>query len=336
MSLPVIENGRSAMEEERGTGGRRMRRPLRFAVPVLLAAVVLILAYARSGSSVVVVQAVVTGVLLGGVYGLVAMGLTLIFGVLDIVNFAHGTLLAVGMYGTFLLSSHAGIDPYLTLPVTAPALFGLGMLLQSGLVNRTMGRPLETRLLLTLGIGLLVENILLLGFGGDPRSVRVGYATTVHVLGAVTDLTRLFAFAGAMALAGLLYLLLRRTRLGTTIRAVAANPRGARLVGIDVRRAYTLTFAIGAACAGAAGTLVAPFLTIQPTAGDMFTIIAFVVVVLGGMGNVGGALAGGLIVGLTEQFGGVLLPGQSPLLAVFVVFVAVLFARPQGLFGGRE
>jgi branched-chain amino acid transport system permease protein len=304
-------------------------------IGALAVVAVLALAYARSGSGAVVTQAVVAGMLLGGVYGLVAMGLTLIFGVLDIVNFAQGALMTVGMYGTFLLASRAGIDPYLTLLVTAPALFGLGMALQAGLVNRTMGRPLETQLLLTLGVGLLAENVLLLAFGGEPRSVRVGYSATLRVLGAVTDLTRVLAFAGAMGLAGLLYLLLRRTRLGTAIRAVAASPRGAQLVGIDVRRVYTLTFAVGAACAGAAGTLVAPFLTIQATAGDMFTIIAFVVVVLGGMGNVVGAVAGGLLVGLTEQLGGVLFPGQSPLLAVFVVFVAVLLVRPRGLFGGR-
>ena len=296
-------------------------------------AVALVLAYARSGSGVVVAQAVVTGLLLGGVYGLVSMGLTLIFGVLDIVNFAHGALMTVAMYGTFLLAGRAGVDPYLTLLVTAPLLFGLGMLLQSTLVNQTMGQPLQNQLLLTLGIGLLIENVLLLVFGGNPRSVEVGYDTTIRVIGAVADLTRILAFGGALALAGALYLLLRHTRAGTSIRAVAASPEGAQLVGIDVRRTYVLTFALGTACAGAAGTLVAPFVTITATSGQVFNILAFVVVVLGGMGNVAGALVGGLLIGLTEQLGGVLLPDQSPLLAVFAVFVLVLLLRPQGLFG---
>ncbi|MQA85824.1 MAG: branched-chain amino acid ABC transporter permease [Streptosporangiales bacterium] len=278
-------------------------------------------------------QAVLTGLLLGGVYGLVAMGLTLIFGVLDIVNFAHGALMTVAMYGTVLLASHAGLDPYLTLLVTAPALFGIGMALQSGLINRTMGSSLANQLLLTLGIGLLIENVLLLSFGSEPRSVAVGYAAPLRAFGAVADLTRVIAFLGALGLAALLYLLLQRTRVGTAIRAVAANPDGAQLVGIDVRRMYVLTFALGTACAGAAGTLVAPFVTVEATTGELFNIIAFVVVVLGGMGNVVGALVGGLLIGLTEQLGGVLLPEQSPLLAVFVVFVLVLFLRPQGLFG---
>lgn len=295
--------------------------------------VALTLAYVRSGSGVVVAQAVVTGLLIGGVYGLVAMGLTLIFGVLDIVNFAHGALMTVAMYGTFLLAARAGVDPYLTLLVTAPLLFGLGMVVQSTLVNHTMGQPLQNQLLLTLGIGLFIENVLLLVFGGNPRGVTVGYTTTVRIIGAVADLTRILAFVGALVLAGMLYLLLQRTRTGTSIRAVAANADGAQLVGIDVRRTYVLTFALGTACAGAAGTLVAPFVTITATTGELFNIIAFVVVVLGGMGNVAGALVGGLLIGLTEQLGGVLLPDQSPLLAVFVVFVLVLLLRPQGLFG---
>lgn len=320
--------------EGAATAGHALwRRP---AIVAVVAATVLVLAYLRAGSGVVVAQAVLTGLLLGGVYGLVAMGLTLIFGVLDIVNFAHGAVMTVAMYATFVLTAQLGIDPYLTLVVTAPLMFGLGLVLQGGLLNRTMGRPLENQLLVTLGIGLLIENVLLITFGGDPRSVRVPYASAVHVFGAVADLTQILAFAGALVLAGLLYLLLQHTRVGTSIRAVAANPEGAQLVGIDARRTYALTFALGTACAGAVGTLVAPFITIDATAGQVFNILAFVVVVLGGMGNVIGALAGGLLIGLTEQLGGVLLPEQSPTLAVFVVFVLVLFLRPQGLFGRRS
>ncbi len=191
-------------------------------------------------------------------------------------------------------------------------------------------------MLITLGISLLIENSLLLFFGADPRSVQLPGERGVHILGAVADLSRVLAFAGALVLAGLLFLLLRRTRLGTAIRAVAANDLGAQLVGIDTRRIYAITFAVGTACAGAAGTLLAPLVTIEPHTGALFNIIAFVVVVLGGMGNVVGALVGGILIGLVEQLGALYLPGQSPLLSVFVVFVLVLFLRPQGLFGRKS
>lgn len=310
-----------------GTGRRLL-------TTVLLVAGAIVIALLRTGgSTVIVTQAVVTGLLVGGVYGLVAMGLTLIFGVLAIVNFAHGALMTMAMYATYAVASGAGVDPYLTLLVAVPLLFLVGLALQGGLINRSMGQPLENQLLLTLGIALLVDNALLLAFTGNPKTVPVSYNRPLHVLGAVADLTRLLAFVGALVLAGLLFLVLQRTRLGTSIRAVAANPEGAQLVGINVRRIYMLTFALGTACAGAAGTLVVPFVTLEPTTGELFNIVAFVVVVLGGLGKVLGALVGGLLIGLAEQLGALYFPGQSPLLTVFVVFVLVLFLRPQGLFG---
>jgi branched-chain amino acid transport system permease protein len=321
-------------------GGPPSGGPRRWHVPwvrvgsvlgVVVAAVVL--AYIQSGSGIVVAQAVVTGILVGGVYGLVAMGLTLIFGVLDIVNFAHGAFLALALFATYWLVEAFGMHPYLALGVSIIVLFGLGALVQRGVLAGAMGRPLENQLLITLGLAMIIENALLLFFGADPRSVTLPGDHGVPILGAVADLSRVLAFAGALVLAALLFLLLQRTRLGTAIRAVAANHEGAELVGIDTRRIYMLTFAIGTACAGAAGTLLAPLVTIEPTTGAQFNIIAFVVVVLGGMGNVVGALASGLVIGLAEQIGGLLLPGQSPLLSVFIVFVLVLFLRPQGLFG---
>jgi branched-chain amino acid transport system permease protein len=305
---------------------------LRIAVIAVLVIAAVGLAYLRSGSGVVVVQALATGVLIGGVYGLVAMGLTLIFGVLDIVNFAHGSFLALALFLTYWLVDGLGWHPYVALAVSVPAMFLLGALVQRGILAGAMGKPLENQLLITLGIALIVENALLLFLGADPRSVALPGDTGVPILGAVANLSRILAFAGAIVLAGLLYLLLRKTRLGTAIRAVAANDTGAQLVGIDVRVIYAATFAIGTACAGAAGTLVAPLVTIEPTTGALFNIVAFVVVVLGGMGDVVGALIGGIVIGLAEQLGGIYLPGQSPLLSVFIVFVLVLFLRPQGLF----
>jgi branched-chain amino acid transport system permease protein len=309
-----------------------------FAVRALVVLGVLVLAvvvaYLRAGNGVVVTQAVVTGILTGGVYGLVAMGLTLIFGVLDIVNFAHGAFLALALFVTYGTVQSTGMHPYLALLVAVPVMFCLGWLVQFTVLNRAMGRPLENQLLITLGISLLIENGLLLFLGADPRSVRFPGDHGVGIFGAVANLSRILAFGAALVLAAALYVLLRRTSVGTAIRAVAANRQGAALVGVDVRHIHALTFALGTACAGAAGTLVAPFTTIEPTTGSLFTIVAFVVVVLGGMGNVLGALAGGVLIGLAEQLGGIYLPDQSPLLTVFAVFLLVLFLRPQGLFGG--
>ncbi|WP_083282880.1 branched-chain amino acid ABC transporter permease [Humibacillus sp. DSM 29435] len=305
----------------------------RVAIGVGFFVVAIALAYLRAGNGDVVRQAVLTGILIGGVYGLVAMGLTLIFGVLDIVNFAHGAFLAVALYITVTMVSRLGVNPLVALFVAVPVMFLLGAGVQRFVLAGAMGKPLENQLLITLGLALLIDNVLLMSFGPNPQSVKLPGDTGVQIFGAVATVSRLLAFGVAIVLAALLYVLLQRTRLGTAIRAVAANEAGAQLVGIDTRRIYMATFAIGTACAGAAGVLVAPLVTIEPTTGELFNIIAFVVVVLGGMGNVIGALVGGLIIGLTEQLGALYFPGQSPLLSVFVVFVLVLFLRPQGLFG---
>ncbi|AXB41137.1 branched-chain amino acid ABC transporter permease [Amycolatopsis albispora] len=304
----------------------------------VLAAVVvaaIALALLQSGSALVVWQSVVTGILTGGLYGLIAMGLTLIFGVLDIVNFAHGALLAVAMFLAFGVVQATGLHPYLALVVAVPALFLLGAAVHRGLLSGRGGGSLENQLLITLGLSLLLENGLLLFFGAEPRSVKLPGEIQIPLFGAVVAGSRLYAFLGAVLLGAVLYWLLRRTRLGTAIRAVAANGPGAELVGINVRRLHTLTFAIGTACAGAAAVLAAPLISITPTLGAQFNITAFVVVVLGGMGNVVGALVGGLLIGLVEQLTTIFLNGQSSLLGVFVVFVLVLFLRPQGLFGRR-
>lgn len=293
----------------------------------------------------VLLQALMTGLLLGGVYGLVSMGLSLIFGVLNIINFAHGAMMTVGMYASFLLVASTGLDPYATIVVVVALLFVIGMAVQKVLINRIMGQPLENQLLLTLGLAIFIENALLLAFNATPRAVQLPYARGMlplgftevevpfQVLGTVASLPRTIAFFGALVIAGALYLLLQRTKLGTSIRAVADNPNGASLVGINVPRIYTLTFGLGAGCVGAAAVLVLPFLSLEPTTGDTFNIIAFVVVVLGGLGSVVGALLGGLLIGITQEIGGIIFLGQSKLLPVFVVFILVLFLRPQGLFG---
>jgi branched-chain amino acid transport system permease protein len=284
----------------------------------------------------VLIQGVVTGILLGAVYGLVSLGLTVIFGVLDIVNFAHGALMTVAMYTAFVAVQNLGLGLYASIPLVVAVMLAVGALVQRVLVNRVMGQPLENQLLLTLGLSILIDNALLLGFSATPRSVRPPVGGAIDVFGAVATWPRIIAFAGAMAVAGLLFVLLQRTKLGTAIRAVAQNAQGAALVGIDVQRIYVTTFAIGTACAAVAAVLVLPFLQLEPTTGEQFNILAFVIVVLGGMGNVVGAVLGGFLVGLVQEVGGLVFPGQSKLLLVFVVFVLVLFLRPQGLLGKGE
>jgi branched-chain amino acid transport system permease protein len=329
---PVTAGARS--DERAPRASRRLAGASKSIGVVVAIVAVLIWRHDELADGSVVTQALVSGVLLGGVYGLVAMGLTLIFGVLEIVNFAHGALMTVGMYCAFVLAADVGIPFYATLPITVLALFVLGVIIHRVLIARAMGQPLENQLLLTLGLAIFIENALLLGFSGTPKSVDLAISDdSLSIFGASADVTRVVAFGGALALAAVLYGLLQRTKLGTSIRAVASNPGGASLVGIDTARVYMLTFAIGTACVGAAAALVVPFLSLQPTTGGAFTILAFVVVVLGGLGNVVGAVLGGLVIGLTQQVGGILFPEQSDLLAVFVVFVLVLFLRPQGLLG---
>ena len=292
------------------------------------------LAYVRAGSGVIVTQAVLTGLLIGGVYGLVAMGLTLIFGVLDIVNFAHGAFLAIALYITVVMVDDVGAHPLLALLVSVPLMFLLGWAVAALRPVRRDGqaagepaadhprpRPAHRqRAAAVLRAQPEVGHAPGRPRRVDPRRRRRPVAAARLRRGARARRRCSTSCCSARG-------------SGTAIRAVAANDTGAQLVGIDTRRIYAATFAIGTACAGAAGVLVAPLVTIEPTTGELFNIVAFVVVVLGGMGNVVGALVGGLLIGLTEQLGAIYLPGQSPLLSVFIVFVLVLFLRPQGLFG---
>jgi len=293
-------------------------------------------------------QAAVSGLLIGGVYGLVAMGLSIVFGVLDIINFAHGALMTIGIYASYLLFQEYGVDPYLSLLVVVPLLFFVGAGIQRFAINPVMTAPVHNQLLLTLGIAIMIENLFLVVFTGTPRSIELPYARgsfdlgfmvldfPLRIFGAVVSMPKLIAFVMALVLAFVLYLLIQKTWLGAAIRASAQQPEGAELVGIDIRRIYMITFGIGAAAAGAAGALVMPFLFVSPTAGATFNIIAFVVVVLGGMGSVPGALVGGLVIGLTQEMSQIFVAGSSKFLSVFVVFILVLLFRPQGIFGKAD
>jgi branched-chain amino acid transport system permease protein len=322
-----------------------------------IAAVVLIVLIALNGdqfdqwmdqNGVVLRQAFVTGILIGGVFGLVAMGLTLIFGVLDIINFAHGALLTIGMYITFVLFDRFGIDPYLAVLITVPLLFLLGGIIQRTIIYPARNAPAHNQLLLTLGLALFIENLMLVVFTATPRSIRLSYGRglteigplaidfPIRIAGTTITLTKLAAFIFAVFLTAVLYLLLQRTTLGKAIRATAQNKEGARLVGISTDRISLITFGLGVACVGAAAALVLPFLSVDPLVGNAFNITAFVIVVLGGMGSIPGALLGGLIIGLTQELGVVFAPSSTKLLGVFFVFILVLLLRPQGLLGKKE
>ncbi len=280
-------------------------------------------------------QAVISGLLLGGVYGLVASGLTLIFGVLRIINFAHGALMMLGMYASFWLFTLAGIDPYLSIVVTGPLFFLLGMAIQRVVIEPNRRAAEHNQLLLTLGLALFFENLALVLWQGDFRTLRVPYVNVAFLLGdAIVELPRLIACAGAVVMALALFAFLRLTDVGKAIRALAEEPEGAMLMGINVGRIRAVAFGIGAGCVAVAGSLVTPFFYVAPDVGESFNIMAFVVVVLGGMGNFLGALLGGFIVGLAEALGATLLPGSLKQLVVFLIFVLVLLFRPAGLFGG--
>ena len=283
------------------------------------------------------IQQVVLGLMLGGVYVAVAIGFSLVWGILNIVNLAHGALVVVGMYTTWYLFSHFGLDPFLTLPIAALALFVIGYILQRGVINRVIRAPLFFTLLLTFGINLVLINLFLVWFKADFRSVTTSYSGTGLVVAGVTvPYVRLAALVIALLLAGAVGLFLNRTRTGFAIQAVGADKDAAQLVGIDLRHVYALTFAVGAACAGVAGGLLSTIQAISPTAGEPYTLQAFVVVILGGLGRVSATVVGGLLFGLIEVLAQSQVPGLgagwSNAIA-FAILVLVLVLRPQGLLG---
>jgi branched-chain amino acid transport system permease protein len=284
----------------------------------------------------VLFPSVLNGLTTGAVYALIALGLTLIYGVLHIVNFAHGASLMVALYGVYLLKVHAGIDPYLALPIMVPAMFALGYLLQRGVINRASHGKDENILLVTLGVSIVMENLALMAFKSDTRTIDTAYTLTTVAIGpAMIALPKLIAFAGAAATSVVLLWIVARTDLGRAIRAVAKEKQGARLMGIDVEHVYAMSFGIGLACLGAAACFLLPAYYVNPQVGGGFVLVAFTIVVLGGMGSFAGALVGGLLIGVVESLGGLMLGESLGQIGIFAIFIAVLLFRPQGLFGAR-
>jgi branched-chain amino acid transport system permease protein len=288
-------------------------------------------------SSALYLQALLSGLLIGGAYALMAQGLSLIFGVLKVINFAHGAFMMLGMYLAYWLFTLLGIDPFLASFMSIPVFFVFGYLVQTALVGRVIEASHDAQLMLTVGLAIIFENVATLLWTPDFRTIQVSYAaTSMNLGGVVITYQRLATFGLAMLVTGLLYLLLHHTELGRRIRATAQDREGAQLIGINAWQVYAIAFGIGTAVLGAAGGLIAPLLYTHPTVGGFFTITAFVVVVLGGIGDFWGALLGGLAIGAAEGLGAVFLSGSMKQLVTFAIFVLTLMFRPQGLFGVDE
>ncbi|MBX9945000.1 MAG: branched-chain amino acid ABC transporter permease [Reyranella sp.] len=279
-------------------------------------------------------QAVTKGLLTGMVYGLMALGLSVIFGVMRVVNFAHGEIMVVGMYLAWMAFEYLQITPMLSLPAIAALFFVLGYALQRTVISPFIGRPEHQQFLLLLAIAILLVNGCLAIAGPDSRSIQMESQFESYQLGAlVFDAVRLHAALAAVAIAGLLWLFFTRTRIGKSIRAAADNNMGALVVGLDVRRLYAFTFGVGAACVGAAGALMITIIPVSPFLAAEYTLLAFVIVIVGGLGSMTGALMGGLLIGVSEAVAGLLIQPSLKSMVSFGLLILVLLLRPQGLFG---
>jgi branched-chain amino acid transport system permease protein len=282
-----------------------------------------------------VAQAIVNGLLIGGIYALVSIGVTLIFGVVKIVNFAQGEFVMIGMYISFFLATRFGIDPLLSLVVSMPVLFVVGVLLQHFLIRRVLGLGDMPQIFLTFALSLLLLNVALLSFTANYRTVQTSYTeTAIHLGPLYVPVAKLIAFAVAMVLSGALWTFLRATDLGKAMRASAQNRDVAMLMGINPDRVFAVAVGVALALAGAAGSLLMPFYPAYPLVGQVFVLMAFVAVVLGTLGNVTGALIASLMMGVAESLGIQFVGADSGLIVVFLMLLATLAFRPNGLFGG--
>jgi branched-chain amino acid transport system permease protein len=276
----------------------------------------------------------VSGILTGLVYGLMALGLSVIFGVVRVVNFAHGEMMTVAMYAAVVLFATLGLDPMVMLVPIAAVLFAFGYVLQRGVINAFVTRPESTQFLLMIAIAIIMVNVLLIIFGPDARGVQTSYAYDSYAVGPlIVDATKAYAALASLVVAALLFIFFRLTRTGTAIRACADNHTGALVVGLDVRHLYALAFGLGAACVGAAGTMLVLLVDVTPGLGPAYTLLAFIIVITGGLGSMAGALLGGVLIGLTEAMAGLLFTPSAKSMFGFAILVLILLFRPQGILG---
>jgi branched-chain amino acid transport system permease protein len=278
-------------------------------------------------------QAAINGLLIGGVFAIISVGLALVFGVMDIVNFSQADFLMAGMYVAYALFTWLGIDPLLSVPIVMVTMFLLGAIIQRCLIRPVIKAPMVNQIFLTIGISLVLVGIAQLFFGADFRSVKTSYQTAAIALGPIRMSTPLvYAFLISALLAGGLWLFLERTDLGRMMRATAQNSTAAQLVGINPHRVHLIAFAVGTALTGAAGAVILPYTYVYPTIGHNYGLIMFTVVALGGLGSVAGAVVGGLIVGVVYSMGSALLPTVLQDFLVYTIFIGTLMFRPSGLF----
>lgn len=283
-----------------------------------------------------VANVAVAGVLTGLVYGLMALGLSVIFGVVRIVNFAHGEMMTLAMYMAVFAFGFGEIDPLLLAVPVAAVMFGLGYVLQAGIINRFITRPEHSQFMLLVAVAIILVNLQLIVFGPTARNVQVDYAYDSYEIGLlIIDKTRVYAALAALAVSALLFAFFRFTYTGKSIRACADNHLGALVVGLDVKRLYALTFGLGAACVGVAGCLMLLLADVTPLQGPSYTLLAFIIVIVGGMGSLTGALLSGLLIGVSETLAGVIFTPSAKSMFTFAVLVAILLFRPQGLLGKK-
>ena len=283
-----------------------------------------------------VANVAVSGVLTGLVYGLMALGLSVIFGVVRVVNFAHGEMMTVAMYAAVILFSAMGADPFVILLPVAAAFFLFGYVMQAALVNPFINRPEHSQFMLLVAVALMMVNGLLMAFGPNARGLQVDYALDSFELGPLLfDKVRVYAGLAAIAIAAALFAFFRFAPAGRAIRACADNYLGARVVGLNVRRWYAITFGLGSACVGAAGCLMVMLVDVTPQLGPSYTLMAFVIVIVGGLGSMGGALLGGVLIGLSEALAGLFFSPSAKSMFSFGLLILVLLFRPQGILGKK-
>ncbi|MGA2527044.1 MAG: branched-chain amino acid ABC transporter permease [Smithellaceae bacterium] len=284
--------------------------------------------------SEILIKVVINGLLMGGIYALISLGLTLIFGVVRIVNFAHGEFLMLSMYASYWLFQLWGIDPYVSVLIIAPLFFVFGMIVQRGIFQPILNAPEVSKIFAAIGLVMVLQNLALLFWKGDYRAIKtISSGLLIGPEGFMIGLPRFIAFLAAVSIMLGLYFFIKNTYTGKAIRATGQDQGAALLMGINTKRIFLIAFGIGSSCVGIAGCLLMPIYSVFPTVGAYFVLVAFVIVVLGGLGSMLGAFIGGLIIGLVEALSGYFISSTYKEAIYFIIFWFLLIYKPTGLFG---